>query len=209
MPTQETAWDTKQYALYKHYSADNTYRMEPGVFVLPLAADEEDLAEGETPVRTVKAHAAFRVRDMKFAAKKSDAPPCIPSPESAGAFTFIGGAIRFNGPSANQTLMSWDWVVEGQYTFVEDCNSTPDDGFVLTSLPFQLETQEQNRLQYGVGNPTTGAVAVAGEDAKTGFAQASQINTQSQHWEYTSITYFPAQLLNAEMVNGELPPATE
>jgi hypothetical protein len=206
--SQETAWDFTKYANYAKWRSDNVYTPNSGTYVIPLAV-EVPTSQAElrdfTPVATVQAHAPYTLRTMTFNTRKRGTPPVIPSPESTGAFTFLNGSIHFDGPSINQSLSSYDWEVSGAYLFIQNTRFSPDDGFVLTGTPFPLATQTQNKLQYQAKDPQVGPVSEAGLDAQTGYAQGQQIDLRSPYWRYNTITFYPAQLLNADLANGGLP----
>lgn len=207
--SQETAWDYTKYANYSKWGSDNEYRVHSGTFALPLAEDPPTNPEERanwSPVAVVKAHAPYAERVVTFDTKKRSGPPVIPSPESAGPFTFLGGAIHFDGPAVGGSGATFDWSVRGAYSYVMDVRFDPNDGFVLTGFPFPLATQVANKIQYQGQAPTEGPVAEAGEDVVTGYQQAQQINMQSPYWRYNTISYFPPQLLNADLVIGGLPP---
>lgn len=206
-------WDTTQSGQYTALNNSNDFELNEGVYVLPVAetapTDNAELAAW-SPVAIVRAHAPYRIRKVVYRYDKTGTPPVIPSPESQGAFTFLGGSVAFASPKPNLSFAAYDWTVGGIYSFVENCRSDPDDGFVLGSFPFPMITDFNNTETYSPDMAGEfGAIAQAGDLAKRGVNQAFSIGLLN-NWLYNSTCYFPGDLLNNQMVNGvtEFPSGT-
>lgn len=205
MPTDKV--DVPHAGSYKSHQLYNQYELVEGLFHLPVAEnppeDEQELAEW-SPVVTVRAFAPHRIRHVQFATKKFGAPPVIPSPETTGAFTFIGGAINFPAPILSADGTGFTWNVSGEYGFVETVRSSPDDGFVLGSDPIPNSVyQEMRKIYGGGGQPEQGAVASAGEEVRIGYAEGQAVDFSNSYYSYWSQSYFPAVFLHTGMLNGE------
>ena len=203
----ESAWDG-HVPYYKRWGSDNDYAIQTGQFALPVAGTEPDpSSEGAadwSPVVVVQAHAPVAMRKLSFMARKEGEPPVIPDMADAGKFTFLTGAIHFNGPQNGSTLATFNWEVQGEYVFVQDCRFNSRDGFVLSGFPFPLSTQYDSLVSSS--NPATvGPVVDAGQDVINGYSQALQIDFSSPYWSYSTPTYFPGVMLNADIAIGGLP----
>lgn len=203
-PSQNT--DSYKSEAYTKHALENQYTLQPGVFVLPVAEEPptnpEELANW-SPVVTVQAHAPYRVRNVQFATKKTGSPPVIPSPQNTGVFTFVGGTIAFPSPTITSDGMGFHWEVYGQYAFVEDARSAPEDGFVLGSDPIPNGIYLQLRQLYQDGNPQTGAAAEAGDEVRVAYAEAADCSLENPNYTYWSQSYFPGTFFNTGMLNGE------
>lgn len=197
-----------QAPLYKN-GADvkNEYEMDPGVCVLPIAQDPPTSA-GElstwSPVVVLRLHAPYRIRKVRYDITKTNNPPILPSPQDAGKFVFVGGSIEFS-TAANGTLVNYDWSTVAQYTYIEDCVSRVQDGFVLGRVPWNDPTAGTNAIYYGQGpNPQIGAVSQAGVDALAGYNMGISLLTgiSSGAWGYNQDSFFPGTLFNDQFVNG-------
>ena len=138
---------------------------------------------------------------MRFTYAKASTPPVIPSPVSAGAFQFLGGSIMFNNPNPTMSLETYNWAVTGVYLYVEDCRSSPDDGFILGSHPYLTIPQQSNANTFSASAPPIGAIAQAGDDVKRGYNQGQLISSEG-NWLYNNASYYPYTLLNEELANG-------
>jgi hypothetical protein len=201
----ETAWDNTKYANYSKWGSDNTYRITSGQFVIPLAITQGEATTENAAFVLVSAHPPISFRNVTFDTTKKGGPPVVPSPESSGPFVFLEGQLHFSGPSVSTNGYSFDWGVSGSYTYVQNARFDPGDGFVLTSFPFPLAQQVANQGQFSTQPPTAGPVPECGLDVQTGYAQGQQIQLNSPYWRYNTISFFPAQLLNADMVIGGVP----
>lgn len=210
--------DNYQSGLYDSNNTSNEYTLVPGVCVLPLAEDPPtdpvELAAW-SPVAILRLHAPYRMRRMSFASVKQNNPPVVPTPEDAGKFVFLGGAMNFE-TSMNTTFWDSDWGVSGEYLFVENCVSRNGDGFVLNAQPMTLASDDVAIQQYGqLPAPTIGAVSEGGPLAVAGYyagqslvgagtSQGTGVVTGSLNnvWNYTVAAFYPGVLLNSELVNG-------
>jgi hypothetical protein len=212
--------DAAQVNIYDDLAQTNVYTLRPGVCILPLAEDPPPAGDPAlatySPVVELRLHAPYRIRRQVFAADKQRNPPVLPTPQSAGAFKFLGGSISFTTQS-NATFWDSDWQCAGEYVFVETCVSRPEDGFVLgSSMPFTQNQDYANIAAYGThpvpspGSLTAiGAIAQAGPNAVSGYNYArtymvSQDATLNLpvNWSYTSPAYYPGILFNDQLANG-------
>lgn len=204
--TPKTA-DETQAPLYTDGSASlDEYDFFPGVCVLPLAEDpptELEALKAWSPVAVMRLHAPYRLRNASSRAVKSNNPPMAPAPADGGKFVFVGGSLTVHN-TLNQTLNNYDWTVTTEFTFVENCVSRVEDGFVLGAAPWVWKTtiDNQNSTLYG-GTISLGAVSAAGRDAQLGYFQAlAALPNLSGRWRYNSPTFYPGVFMNAEMDNG-------
>lgn len=186
-------------------SVINDYEIVSGVCILPVAeSPPEDIGELAvwSPVVKLQLHSPYRIRRAKYATKKSTTPPVLPSPKDVGSFVFTGGSLFFT-TGVNSTMVSSDWTVQAEYTYVENCVSRTTDGFVLGVPGYVLLTQEENqRVAGGTFSPQLGAIAHAGTDAKVGYTLSQNIDPASGLWSYTCQSYFPGKLFNDYLPNG-------
>lgn len=201
-----------QYDLYTNGSlTTNDYEFRPGVCVLPVCEDppDENLTfqnQRFTPVDVIRVHAPYRVRTYRNRANKQQNPPVVPSPADAGKFVFVGGSVEIaNG--LNGTGQRFDWEATAQYVFVENCVSRIKDGLVLGSPPYNTYIQDENLRDIGTPSQSNlvGAVSAAGTDAKVGYQQASRqaaAIASGGAWGYSTCSFFPGQLFDANMANG-------
>lgn len=198
--------DYTKAANYDRWATDNNYNLVSGLFVLPVAEDpptDSEALKTWSPVVVIRAHAQYALRQVTFDVQKKGTPPVVPSPTDAGCFRFLGGSLDFPGPAVNQSANKFDWNVTGVYLYAQTLRSDPSDGYVLTGFPFPLELQAQNAVQYQqAGEPNTGPVTVAGNDAKIGYAQGMAISLSDPYWKYNTATYFPGTLFDSTIVNG-------
>lgn len=203
-PSQYT--DVAQSGAYRSGGMENTYTLEPGVFVLPVAEEPPTNTEELTdwsPVVVVQAHAPYRIRQVKFSTKKSGSPPVLPSPQDCGAFTFIGGSLYFPSPAADPSGSRFLWHGAGEYVFVEEARSAVEDGFVLGSDPIPNSTYLALRQILPAGQPQTGAVSQAGDEVKIAYGEAGQVSLNAPSYSYYSTAYFPGVFFNTGMLNGD------
>lgn len=225
--------DLVQADLYDGIGNANNYTMMPGICILPLAedppTDPTELAN-YSPVVIGKLHAPYRMRQFNFSEQKQNNPPVIATPKDVGAFVFIGGSINFMN-QFNSTWWNSDWNVSGTYSYIENCVSRPQDGFVLGSTtPFSNDANIAAINMYPP-NPSIkiGAIAQAGPSAQAGYlygqylvqgvvgsqTQGSQESGSSNGslqvalgirpaWNYTMSSFYPGTLLNDGLANGSI-----
>lgn len=186
----------------------NEYTIVPGVCILPVAesapCNPAELAEW-SPVVVLRLHSPYRIRKVSYSGKKSRTPPILPSPNDVGAFVFTGGTLMFHAPEINQSMVSSDWPVETQYTYIENCPSRTIDGFVLGVPSYPMVVQQENlALAGGTGTPQFGAIAQAGQDAKVGWTLSQGLNLDYTNWTYNCQAYYPGVLFNDNLPNGGL-----
>jgi hypothetical protein len=202
--------DAQQAGLYTQQGIQNEYLLVPGACVLPLAEDPPQ-GQGQlaayTPVVVLQLHAPYRVRTAAYKSDKTNNPPPAPSPGDTGLFVFVGGSVQI-GNTINTTYRNYDWQVGTVYTYVENCVSRHQDGFVLGLPPFLWESSRQNVLNTGIPPaPQVGAVSQAGYDPRIGVAQgnaivANQIGNLNDQWGYNVSSYYPGTLLYDHLTNG-------
>lgn len=213
----QIAYDSVQASLYDEYAIQNDYELAEGVFALPLAQMPPGTASGGdgtladwSPVVLVRAHAPHRVRRMSFSVVKKQAPPVLPRPADAGAFKFVGGGISAPVPTMGPDQSNFNWRVAGQYVFVEDVVSRPEDGLVLGMQPWAYQSQVENITALGGTPPalaTAGAIAEAGTDAQVGLAQAGVVDFTKPYW-YNTPSFLPGTFFSDDrLVNGGPPVA--
>lgn len=213
MPSQSlTTDDTRQTDLYVDGpSIINDYKIVSGEIAIPVAEEPpDDLAALQvwSPVIILKLHSPYRIRKARFLTKKQSAPPIAPSPISTGAFTFLSGSfITTNTPN---TANGYDWGVDCIYTYVENCVSRTEDGFVL-GVPGFLTANQQDYLASGGGVPVVppfGAIYQAGDDAKIGWLQGilslTPILPFGIQLPYSNISYYPGLFFNDNLMNASL-----
>ncbi len=182
---------------------DNTYELREGICVMPVALTDAEVGAGMSPILVGRLHPPYRKRTVTYATQKQNNPPIMPTPQSTGAFVFAGGSISLPSPTYNQTLAMFDWKLTSQYHFYENCQSDPADGFVIGTPPFVFPTQGAN--SGSGGNPSEGAVAQAGQDAKVGFAQgvnAQGAGIQAGIWNYNCQSFYSGVFFNDTMLNA-------
>lgn len=199
--------DTRQQTNYPEgVRVRNDYTLEPGVCVLPLAQDpptaQAELANW-SPVVVLRLHAPYRLRRVNYDTMKQKNPPVLPSPESTGAFVFVGGTLIFNNALDN-SLSNYDWRTQADYLYVENCVSRTQDGFVLGLPPYDTATMPRNYQTYPPNSPGVGAIAEAGADARVGYTMGTTIGNyiSSGAWGYNVCSFFPGNLFNDNIVNG-------
>lgn len=195
---------------------ENEYRIDPGVCVLPIAQEpptSPSELQSWSPVVVLRLHAPYRLRRVRYTSKKQQNPPIIPKPADVGAFVFVGGSLGFQ-TSLNLSLSSYDWLAVTDYTFVEDCVSRNQDGFVLGVGPWTTFTTVENSRFFGgalevgnaiSGNGSLGAIGQAGPDAQIGYRmgkQAALFIARNEGWGYNTPSFFPGDFLNGAMVNA-------
>ena len=202
-PPYPTPWEQPQVELTVEQQIQNQWTLHEGLCCLPVALTAADEAAGKSPVVFGRLHPPFRQKTVLFQSRKSNGPPVLPSPTDSGAFVFMGGSVSIPTPQMNQTAIFYDWQGAAEYTFIENVPSDPADGFVLTTAPWQYQTQvEAAQFAGGTPTPPQGAIAQAGLDAKVGwFLSQNYLNTDGA-WDYPNCSYYPGKLLNAEIVNG-------
>lgn len=206
---QQQPVDRTQVSFYPDGSQVlNEYDLRPGVCIIPVAeAPPTDLVALRTwsPVVVLKLHAPYRLRRVRYESFKQNNPPIMPAPESAGAFVFVGGAIVFSN-GLNQSGVAADWKTRTEYSYVENCVSRTEDGFVLGVTPYgTLNIDQQTAAQYPPTNTQIGAVAQAGTAAKIGFTMGQAITqavTANRAWAYTVCSFAPGTLFNNQIANG-------
>ncbi|VTR92152.1 unnamed protein product [Gemmata massiliana] len=200
-------WDHYQSPLYRSNGSIDEFELVEGTFVLPVAedppTDPEELRLW-SPVVIVRGHAPYRKKTVHFKASKSGAPPVLARPESVGALAFLGGTLAFQQPLMDTSLAKFVWEGMGSYSFVENCRSDPDDGFVLTGVPWTTANQAVNYSTGVSGNPQFGAVARAGADAKFGWAVGQAISLNDPAYNYNVATYIPGKFFGSGLLNGEI-----
>jgi hypothetical protein len=199
----DPAWDA-QYNLYKTWNSDNVYKEHTGKFVIPLALSEAQRAAGQPSVVIVDAFAPYTERVMTFDVKKASRPPVIPKPTDSGPFVFLGGQIKFDGPTANSRADAFDWTVSGAYVYIQSGTSADTDGYVLTGFPVPLAQQYDSAALGTI--PDGGAAAELGADALGGYTVGQTLQPSNGYWSYSCPTFFPAALLNADLAIGAVPP---
>lgn len=212
MPTPLLPLDNTQVGLYDESLIDNVYTFDPGVCILPLAEDPPtNVQELKTwsPVVVLRLHAPYRVRHVKYDNKKQNNPPVTPTPDDIGSFIFLNGSIRVANKPTTQGV-TYDWSVQTNYVYVENCVSRPDDGLILGSQPFTLFVTEENNNYTGIANPATllGAISRAGYDVLVGVAQGdfAEVWYQSDNaWGYNTPSYYPGFLFEPNLINGGVP----
>lgn len=184
----------------------NDYVLDPGVCVLPLAEDPPT-SDGElatySPVVILRLHAPYRIRRMSYAARKQNNPPVVPTPDDTGKFIFLAGSITFTN-GLNAGYANYDWQVNAEYVFVENCVSRTEDGFVLGSPPYNTNVEGQNANDYPSGKPTIGAISEAGMDALVGWRMMDTISPELNQglYAYNNRSYFPKSFFSDDMVNS-------
>lgn len=174
------------------------------MFHLPIAVSEDDLENGDSPVVTVVAHAPHRIRRVVFCTKKAGGPPMVPSPESTGAFTFLGGALHFDYPGFDATGTAHTWQVRGEYAFVETVKHTDDGGYVLGSVVIPSAINFTLNQIYGGGQaPPEGAVQQAGPDVTMGYRESLGVDFTAATYSYHCPTFYPGRFLHNGMLNGD------
>lgn len=207
--SQETSWDYTKIADYSRWNSDNTYAVETGRYILPVAeaapTSQSELADW-SPVDVIQVHAPYSIRKMDFATKKKGTPPVVPSPADSGSFLLLEAGLGFTGPSLSSNGLNYDWEVEGTYLYIQNTRFSTTDGFVLTGFPMPTDVQLLNRQQYSTQDPQVGPVSDSGLDVQTGYAQGLQVNFADPYYRYNTPTYFPAKFLNGDLTIGGLPP---
>lgn len=188
----------------------NTYALDPGVCVLPLAedppTDPTELADW-SPVVVLRLHAPYRIRKATYVADKQSNPPVIPGMNDTGAFVLVAGDTAICN-TLNTTGRNYDWTAVVNTMYVENCVSRPQDGFVLGSQPFDLVTTDANKQTYGTKPPCIGAIAHAGQGAVAGYRQGQAVLVSQSGsglkavWGYNTAEFFPGTLVSTDMANG-------
>ncbi len=209
--------DGTQANLYTAEGYDNTYKLDPGVCILPLAEDpptDPDELQSWSPVVVLRLHAPYRIRKMSHLSEKKNNPPPLPSSADQGAFVFMGGTVNIVN-KLNTTFRNFDWSVGAEYLFVENCVSREVDGYILGTPTFTWESSTLN-AQSGAGigligstiTPPAGAVTQAGSDVLVGYNQGlsivgNQITGELKTiWGYNTASYYPGTLVYSNLANG-------
>ncbi len=195
--------DDGQAPLASTLAWDNSYQLQEGVCVLPVALTDDEVAAGVSPVLVGRLHPPYRIRTLNYRAAKQNAPPVMPTPKSAGAFVFVGGSFDIPAPTQNQTYTVFDWEATARYVFVEDVQSDRADGFVIGTPPYTLPTMAANA---GTGvQPPSGAGKFAGPDAWVGYAQglaAQGAGIASGAWNYNCQSFYSGAFFNDTISNA-------
>lgn len=204
--------DNTQANLYTTEGQINSYEVVSGVCILPLAedppTDSTELASW-SPVVVLRLHAPYRIRRYSHTSDKKNNPPPIPSLADQGKFIFVEGTIDITN-NLNSSFCNFDWSCTCNYTFVEDCVSREQDGYMLGNPTFQWRSSTINS-QSGYSLPSFGAVAHAGLDGVVGYTQGINIvgnqvtGALKEIWGYNTPSYFPGTLVLSEMVNCGTP----
>lgn len=197
--------DQEQAELYTRAGWVNEYDFAPGVMILPVAEEPPSnplqTSTPWSPVVAVRAHAPYRTRTVTYSAKKTNAPPFLPTPTDSGDFLFVGGSVAIPYPTlAINGLYEWD--ATAQYTYVSATNNAAGDGLVLGGPAFVTTIQAQNALSGGnlVGAPSD--VVNSGVGPKAGYSLGRALNTNSPNYSYSEPTFFPATFFSQDMVSG-------
>lgn len=188
---------------YEGPSIVNDYKVVPGVCIIPVAEAPPQAAadlKDWSPVVNLRLHSPFRIRNATFRATKQNAPPILPSPSDTGAFIFTGGNLTFNNNYVNNGQFNWTCVT--QFTYVENCVSRNEDGYVLGTPAFFYPSQAEAAGATG-GSPqvdSPGAIAYAGPDAKTGWTYQTMLGAG----QYNIVSYFPGSFFNDQIMNAAL-----
>lgn len=207
--------DQNQAQLYPGgVDIENNYEFHPGVCILPLAEDpptDPEALKTWSPVVKLQLHAPYRVRRQRYAVQKQNNPPVVPAAADTGKFLFVGGSLSvING--LNGTLANFDWIVSTEYTYVEDCVSRNEDGFVLGAPPYETMIESANAQQFGglqsnlptEMGPQVGAVAAAGTEAKVGWIMSQSLFAQTstiQGYGYNCRSFLPGKFLDDDIAN--------
>jgi hypothetical protein len=128
-----------------------------------------------------------------------------------GKFVFVGGGVSFVN-AMNTSLANYDWLVTTEYTYVENCVSRSEDGFVLGSPPYDTVIEEQNAAEFaGIysalspppGGPKIGAISEAGQEAQVGWIMGNRTEQTNPLglYGYNNRSFFPGQFLDDDLVN--------
>ncbi len=186
--------DQEQTQLYKDYDLQNDYTFVSGAFALPVAGEED----GTSPVDVVQAFRPYRVRNLKFSASKNNSPPILPSPQTTGAFSFLGGDISVPSPYPTSNN-SFQWTANGELTFV--CTAATTDGLILGNRPMIFE-QQAAIPQFSSGSDLPADVQVAGRGPIAGYRLGEQINLNDPLYQYPEISYFPSVFFSTDLLTG-------
>ena len=200
-------WDHYQSPLYRSTGAMDEFELVEGVFALPVAEEpptEIEALAAWSPVVLVRGHSPYRRKTVHFKSAKSGAPPVLARPASTGALAFLGGTLAFQQPQMDTSLARFVWEGMGSYTFVENCRSDPEDGFVLTGVPWTTYNQTVNYSTGVTATPQFGAVAQAGSDAKFGFAVGMSMSLSDPGYSYNVATYIPGKFFGSGLLNGDI-----
>lgn len=189
--------DQEQAQLYQDYGMTDDYTFVSGAFALPVATSDTT----ESPVDVVQAFRPYRVRNLRFNAKKNATPPVIPSPESVGEFTFLGGDISVNAPTPTSDH-NFQWTVGGELTFI--CTAPTTDGLILGTRPMIFEQQAAIPL-FSVNSDMPDDVQAAGRGAVAGYRLGEQVDLTNPFYLYPEISYLPATFFSTDLLTG---PAT-
>jgi hypothetical protein len=197
--------DAAQAEHYQGLGLQNDYQIMSGQFLIPLAedapTDPEELAEW-TPFVMVQAHAAYRLRRFQYSVTKHRNPPILPKPADTGAYKFLTGTVQLPHPSV-QSDGSYTWTAATNYVFAEACVSNSDTGFVIGSTLDAFPNQINNQ-QYQTTADAMANVSESGTGPKSGYGLAKTLDTNSPHWSYGEPSYYPAELLSADLVIGPI-----
>lgn len=213
MPLPSSALvETDQVSLYPNGEQIlNDYVLEEGVCVLPVAEDppsyESGLLATWSPVAVLRLHAPYRIRRARYKADKQNNPPVLPATGNAGAFVYLGGTVGITN-ALNPTFRNFDWRVQTEYVYVENCVSRIQDGFVLGNPGWTWNTSYENRqTPPSAPAPTVGAVASAGPDAVIGYKQGivalQNSFTSSLGWGYNTASYLSGVFFCPGLTNAE------
>lgn len=211
--SQSAPTDDGQCGLYPNgMGIVNSYELEPGVCILPLAVQpptDLDSLKTFSPIVKLQLHAPYRRRRVHYDAVKTNNPPIMPAPQDSGLFIFCGGTVTFK-TVVNATFSNFDWAVDYNCEFVENCVSRNQDGFVLGAPPWTYSTTIANQSQ-AAGQPPVGAVSKAGADAVIGYNQGQSLGyIQGQqysslatgNWAYSSCSFYSGAFFNGNIINS-------
>lgn len=210
MPPPQNPNDGLQANNYTEGMAvNNLFDFSSGVCVLPIAEDPPE-SEGElatwSPVVVLRLHAPYRMRKTTYAADKSNTPPVMPSPQKdSGKLIFMGGQMNVTN-RMNASNCMWDWTSICDFTYIENCVSRTQDGFVLGAAPWIYESSALEAMIVPPANPTIGAISEAGIEARIGYTQGQMVNFANPlSYTYNIPSFLPGQFFSDQMVDGVVP----
>lgn len=130
--------DPSSYSAGREYRQEHHFSHERGVVVLPLAA--------RVPAhRKIRLHGGYGLRKVKWRTERVGSPPMIPAAVDTATDTILCETVVPHLPQPNAQHNGFNWVVEGEYVFVQNTPRVAgENAFPTGYYPFLVEPQSSS-----------------------------------------------------------------
>ena len=169
---------------YGFATQNHTYKDVSGLTVVPRAV-------GHAVV--IELHESFGMRQLTFSAMRQNRPPEIPPSGDLQNDTYVGGAITLPRPTPVGSGDGYNWMVSGEYTYLQTTNRVAENtGFPTGTVPYDEPLQE---LAVKVLNGNIDSTVGTGDDTTQDYR--ASINDDTFPWPFTR---YPSTLLNSGLI---------